>query len=53
MKKDPKPQNKRMIHIWLTEEVHRKLRIRAAELDISIQEFVQTVIERELSKQEK
>lgn len=50
MKKESKPENKRMIHIWLTEDVHRKLRIRAAEMDITIQEFVQTVIEKELSK---
>ena len=53
MKTESQPGKKRMIHIWLTEETHRKLRIRAAELDITIQEFVQSVIEKELSKQAK
>ncbi len=53
MKKESQPGNKRMIHIWLTEETHRKLRIRAAELDVTIQEFVQSVIEKELSKKAK
>lgn len=53
MKKESKTEKKRMIHIWLTEDVHRKLRIRAAELDITIQEFVQAVIEKALSKKAK
>lgn len=40
----------RLIHIRLSEDVHRRLRIRAAELDTSIQKWVSELIEKELSK---
>jgi predicted HicB family RNase H-like nuclease len=38
----------RMIHIRLSEEVHRLLRIRVAEQDCRIQEWVTALIEKEL-----
>lgn len=43
-------QNKsnRMIHIRLDEEVHKRLRIVAAEKDVSIQELVTSLIERDI-----
>lgn len=30
----------RQVHIWLTEEIHRKLRLKVADLDITIQDGV-------------
>lgn len=40
----PRPEYSRQIHIKLTERQHKQLRIRAAELDISIQDFVENAI---------
>lgn len=45
-------RNGRMIHIRLPEELHRKLRIRAAETDVTIQEYVVSVLKRELERQQ-
>ncbi len=38
----------RMIHIRLSKDTHRGLRIRVAEEDTSMQDWVSTLIEREL-----
>ena len=46
-------RNGRMIHIRLPEELHRKLRIRAAETDVTIQEYVVAVLKGELERQQK
>ena len=35
----------RKIHIRLSEQTHRQLRIRCAELDVTIQDYVSRVIE--------
>lgn len=43
----------RMIHIRLSAETHKKLRIRAAEQDVSIQALVESLIEGSLKIQEK
>jgi len=43
----------RMIHIRLSAETHKKLRIRAAEQDVSIQALVESLIEGSLKGQEK
>ena len=43
----------RMIHIRLSAETHKKLRIRAAEQDVSIQALVESLIEVSLKGQEK
>lgn len=43
----------RVLHIRLPEELHKFLRIRAAELDITITELVVTWLEREKQKREK
>ena len=38
----------RMIHVRLAEETHKKLRMRVAKLDTTIQEWVAAMVEREL-----
>lgn len=38
----------RMIHVRLTSETHKRLRIRAAELDTTIQKMVESVLEEAL-----
>lgn len=38
----------RLIHVRLSEETHKKLRIRVAELDTTIQEWVAATVEHEL-----
>ncbi len=43
----------RMIHIRLPEQLHKKLRIRAAEADITIQEWVVDAIETRLKSNSK
>ena len=43
----------RMIHVRLPEDVHKKLRIRAAEMDVTIQEWVFEAIQCELKHQER
>jgi len=40
--------HERMIHIRLDHEVHRRLRVHVADLDTSIQAWVEELIEREL-----
>ncbi|MCK6619736.1 MAG: hypothetical protein HUU32_04460 [Calditrichaceae bacterium] len=51
MKKTAKKEDdQRMIHVRLTEEIHKRLRIRVAELDTSIQEWVADLITKELNK---
>ena len=39
----------RKIHIRLTQETHRRLRIRCAELDVTIQEYVVRVLDQALA----
>lgn len=41
----------RKIHIRLLPDLHRRLRIRCAELDVTIQDFVVGLLERELAEQ--
>ena len=51
-KKDPQPKNKtRMLHVRLPEELHKKVRIRAAEDDRTIQDWVVDAIEIQLEQQ--
>jgi len=40
----------RLIHIRLTPETHKRLRIRAAEEDVSIQDWVSSLIETGLNQ---
>lgn len=42
----------RVLHLRVSEELHRFLRIRAAELDVSITELVAQLLERERQKRE-
>ena len=42
----------RMVHVRLPEEIHKRLRIRAAENDTTLQDWVATAIKNELDRQE-
>ena len=46
--KKQKETKERMIHVRLPEDMHKKVRIRAAETDQTIQNWVFKVIKREL-----
>jgi len=48
---NPREVKTRMVHVRLPEDVHKKLRIRAAESDKTIQDWVLEAIERELGHQ--
>ena len=50
---NPREVKTRMIHVRLPEDVHKKLRIRAAEMDVTIQDWVLKVIQCELEHQER
>ena len=50
---NPREAKTRMVHVRLPEDVHKKLRIRAAESDKTIQDWVLEAIERELGRQER
>lgn len=43
----PEPSAERTIHIRFGEDLHRRLRIRCAEFDTTIQDFVVELLERE------
>lgn len=52
--KNKLPEKKgRVIHIKLSEDIHKRLRICVAELDTTIQHWVADLIENELNKQNK
>ena len=48
-----KDAKNRMIHVRLPENIHKKVRIRAAEMDATIQNWVLETIQRELARQDK
>ena len=48
--KEDKGGGVRLLHIRVSEELHRRLRIRAAELDTTMQEIVERIIEKEFGK---
>ncbi len=43
----------RMVHVRLTEELHKRLRIRAAENDTTLQDWVAMAIKNELDRQDR
>ena len=43
----------RMVHVRLTEELHKRLRICAAENDTTLQDWVAMAIKNELDRQER
>jgi predicted HicB family RNase H-like nuclease len=47
-KKQANNSKERMVHIRLNPDTHRLLRVRTAEEDVSIQDWVTSLIEREL-----
>jgi len=53
VKRQTEPIAGRKIHIRLTEDTHKGMRIRVAELDTTIQEWVVSLIERALRGQKK
>ena len=52
MKNDYARQTNRMVHVRLTEELHKRLRIRAAESDMTLQDWVAMAIRKELDCQD-
>ena len=50
---NPREVKTRMIHVRLPEKVHKKVRICAAETDMTIQDWVLDVIQRQLARQDK
>ena len=50
---DRKRPQMRMVHVRLSEELHKRLRIRAAESDTTLQDWVMMAIQNELERQEK
>ena len=52
-KKNNDKRDGRMIHVRLPEEVHKRLRIKVAELDTTIQDWVAAALTKELERQEK
>ena len=51
--RNPKQDKERMIHVRLPEAMHKKVRIRAAETDQTIKDWVFAAIRRELERQDK
>lgn len=49
--KSPNKSKERMIHVRLSEDTHRRVRIRAAEADETIQKWVARAIKNELAHQ--
>lgn len=43
-------ERRRMVHVRLTEALHKKLRIRAAENDMTLQDWVAAAIKKELDR---
>ncbi|AHB13472.1 toxin-antitoxin system HicB family antitoxin [Dehalococcoides mccartyi] len=50
--KNPKQTKERMIHVRLSEAMHKTVRIRAAEADKTIQDWVLRAIQNELTHSE-
>jgi len=48
--KESKGEGVRLLHIRVSAEIHKRLRIRAAELDTTMQKVVEQIIEKELGK---
>ena len=46
----PERNAERKIHIRMGEDLHKRLRIRCAELDTTIQDYVVELLDRELSE---
>lgn len=49
LQKKPKT---RMIHVRISEDLHKRLRIRAAETEVTMQDWVGVAIKKELDRQE-
>jgi len=50
---NPKQTKTRMVHVRLQEELHKRLRIKAAEGDTTLQDWVAEVIEKELDRKDR
>jgi len=48
-----KRPKERMVHVRLTEDAHKRLRIRAAENDTTLQDWVAMAIKNELDRQDR
>jgi predicted HicB family RNase H-like nuclease len=49
-KRGKESRSERLLHVRVSEEFHKKLRIRAAELDTTMQKVVEQIIEKEFGK---
>ena len=49
----PKPTYTKQVHIKMTEETHKKLRMRAAELDMSLQDFTLNALTEALKRKKR
>lgn len=47
-----KKSETRMIHVRIPEDLHKRLRIRAAETEVTMQDWVGVTIKNELNRQE-
>lgn len=48
-----KRPKERMVHVRLPEELHKRLRVKAAEEDTTLQDWVAMAIENELDRQDR
>ena len=48
----PKNLKKRMIHVRISEDLHKRLLIRAAKTEVTMQDWVGSAIKKELDRQE-
>lgn len=53
MKTSSNQTKTRMVHVRLTERTHKRLRIRAAETEMTLQDWVAMAINNELDRQDK
>lgn len=51
--KNTNQTNNRMIHIRLPEDLHKRIRVKAAETDQTIQDWVVEALQAELNRQQK
>lgn len=48
-----KQPKSRMVHVRLPEDLHKRLRIKAAEKDTTLQDWIAATIEKELDRQDR
>ena len=51
--KNTKRPKERMVHVRLSEDLHKRLRVKVAEEDTTLQDWVAMAIKRELDRQDR